>query len=172
MIFGYNNFEDFLTSLFKGVTSDIIIKYIIPFILLINLAFDFLFASIGGIWFLITLYIIDFLTGVIKATYFSIQIVKLKKANLEVPKEYESKKLVSKKFPRFLFTLLASLIILSLINFAGKFSIIFYPLFSIFYSVFLGQQLISIIENFYEMKLVPLALYKKLKKKITDVINE
>lgn len=168
MFFGYSSVEDFLNLLFKGVNNEVILKWFIPVILGLNFLFDFLFASVGGIWFLIILYCVDFLTGFAKSIYYSRIIYNLKKQNKEVSEDLENKKLVSKKFPRFLFTLLAALLILTLIKFAGEYSIIFMPLFSIFYSVFLGQQLISIVENLSEMNLIPLNIVEKLKRKITD----
>ncbi|WP_236252676.1 phage holin family protein [Echinicola sp. 20G] len=110
--------------------------------------FQFLFQSVGGIYFLIVLYVIDFLSGVAKAIY--------------------KKELVSKKFPRFLFTMLAALMILSILKFAGMYVIVFYPLYSIFYGVFTGQQIISIAENLTELKLLPLSLLNKLKRRFGD----
>jgi hypothetical protein len=172
MLFGYTSLEDFITTLFKGVQNETIIKIITPIILGIDIIFSFVFDSVGGIWFLILLYIIDFLTGVAKSINYSIKIKKLKIANKYIPHDLLNKKLVSKRFPRFLLTMFAALMLLGLISLAGKFSIIYMPLFSIFYSIFLGQQLISIIENLSELKLISTATYKKLIKKITEYKND
>ncbi|MCH7396570.1 phage holin family protein [Belliella sp. DSM 107340] len=169
MIFGYSSFDEYIEAVFKHVNSEIVIKYLIPLILLINLVFNYLFVSAGGIYFLMILYCIDFLTGVAKSIKYSLEIVKLKKDGLPIPKEIEDKKLVSKKFPRFLLTLFAALILLSILKFAGIYSIVFMPLYSIFYAVFLGQQIISISENFFELKLIPIDVVSKLKTKINEL---
>jgi hypothetical protein len=54
----------------------------------------------------------------------------------------------------------------------GVYSVVFYPAYSIFYSVFLGQQFISIVENLGEIKLLPYDIVTKLKEKITIRKNE
>lgn len=168
MILGFKNMDDFLETLFGGVQNDILIKYIIPIVIAIDLAFQFVFDSVGGIWFLIFLYTIDFLTGFLKSLIVSTKIYKLKKSGEYIPPDLLDKKLVSKKFPRFLLTMSAALLILGLISMAGKFSIVYMPLFSIFYAIFVGQQIFSIIENLYEMGLVSYATYKRLIKKISE----
>lgn len=171
MIYGYSSFNEFLESLFKHLNAEIV-KYLIPIVLIINLFFEYFFVSAGAIYFLMILYCIDFATGISKSIMYSLEIIKLKKQDLEVPKELDNKKLVSKKFPRFLLTLFSALVLLSILKFAGIHSIVFIPLYSIFYAVFLGQQIISIVENFGEMKLIPIEIVNKLKKKINQFKNE
>lgn len=166
---GYNNFEEFITQLFKHIENEIIIKYFIPSMVIIDMVFSFLFHSTESIYFLIILYLVDFFTGVTKSIYYSTKIRNLKKNKQEIPEEYKEKQLRSKKFPRFLLTMFVALVLLSLVKFAGEYSIIFLPLYSIFYSVFVGQQLISIIENFYELKLIPTKIYKEITTKINEL---
>lgn len=169
-MFGFSNFGEFFNSIFKNVDTNFIIKIIIPLGILIDTIFSFLFQNNEAIYFLILLYLIDFFTGIIKAVYYSLEIKRLKQINKPTD-HLENKKLVSKKFPRFLMTMLAALMILSLVKFAGIHSIIFLPLYSLFYSIFLGQQLISIAENLSEVKVLPFSIVKKLKSKITDYTN-
>jgi len=169
-MFGFSNFGEFFNSIFKNVDTNFIIKIIIPLGILIDTVFSFLFQNNEAIYFLILLYLIDLFTGIIKAVYYSLEIKRLKQINKSTD-HLENKKLVSKKFPRFLMTMLAALMILSLVKFAGIHSIIFLPLYSLFYSIFLGQQLISIAENLSEIKVLPFSIVKKLKSKITDYTN-
>lgn len=171
-MFGYNSFSEFITTLFRNVNSEFLLKYIVPIILGIDLLLSFVFDSVGGIWFLVLLYVIDFITGVFKSIKNSFKIRNYKKMNIEVPDFLEDKKLKSKKFPRFLMTMFAALLILGILSIAGKFSIVYAPLFSIFYAVFLGQQIISITENLYELGLVPFSIFKKITKKITDYLGK
>jgi phage-related holin len=170
-MFGYSNFTELFNSVFKNVDTELIIKYIVPFFVGIDLIFSFLFQSTEAIYFLIILYIIDFITGVSKSIYFSIKAKDLKRVQATIPQEVKDKQLKSKKFPRFLITMLVALMLLTLLKFAGEFIIVFYPLYSIFYSVFVGQQLISIIENLHDMKLLPTEIYNKIKLKINQVKN-
>lgn len=170
-MWGYLSFTEFIKTWFRNVDSLIIQKYLIPLLLIINTFFEWIFISVGGIYFLMVLYIIDFITGVGRSIYFSLKIKEYKTKSLSVPSIYVDKKLVSKKFPRFLLTLLSTIVLLALIKFAGIYSVIFYPLYSIFYSVFLGQQLISIVENLNDMGLLGKTIYNSLKRKITDIID-
>ncbi|MDR7130698.1 phage-related holin [Algoriphagus sp. 4150] len=167
-MYGYANGTDLVKAIFKNVDNEWVVKILFPLFTIIDLVFNFLFQSVGAIYFLIILYVVDFLTGVLKSIMFSLKIRKLNKLGLPVSKELEDKKLVSKKFPRFLLTMLSALLLLSLVKFAGIYSIIFVPLYSIFYSTFLGQQLISITENLHAMDLVPYKFIAVIKRKITD----
>ncbi|MEB2775223.1 phage holin family protein [Algoriphagus sp. D3-2-R+10] len=167
-MYGYTSGSELIKAIFKNVDNEWVIKILFPLITVIDLIFNFLFQSVGAIYFLIVLYVIDFLTGVAKSIMYSLKIRGLKKQNLSIPKELEDKKLVSKKFPRFLLTLLAALMLLSLVKFAAIHSIIFVPLYSIFYSTFLGQNILSICENLAEMNLVPYKFVTIIKRKITD----
>ncbi|MBC6365789.1 phage holin family protein [Algoriphagus sp. AK58] len=167
-MFGFQSFGDFFNAIFKNIDTNFIIKYLVPFGIVIDAVFNFLFQNNNAIYFLITLYLIDFLTGIIKAIYISLEIKRFKNLNKPIPESFHSKKLVSKKFPRFLMTMLAALLILTLVKFAGIHSVIFLPLYSLSYSIFLGQQLISIAENLSELKLLPFNIVKKLKSKLSD----
>ncbi|ERM82378.1 hypothetical protein P872_18450 [Rhodonellum psychrophilum GCM71 = DSM 17998] len=171
MLFGYNSFNDLIQSTFKNVDTNLVIKFLIPIIIFIDIIFQFLFQSTNGIYFLMSLYIIDFFTGVAKSIMYSRQVNLLVKENKQVPEEIKNKVLVSKKFPRFLMTMLFALTLLSILKFAGVYVIVFSPLYSIFYAVFLGQQIISIVENGGEMKLIPFDVVKKLKQKINILKN-
>ena len=170
-MFGYKGFPDLLSSLFKAVDTSLVVKYLVPFFILIDSFFKWVFVSSAGIYFLMILYCIDFLTGIGKAAYFSLKIRKYKKDNIDIPKDWEEKKLVSKKFPRFLITMLCAVLLLALLQFAGLYSVVFIPLYSIFYAVFTGQQLISITENLNEVGLVSMNILSKLRQKITDITN-
>ncbi|NHE57964.1 phage holin family protein [Cyclobacterium plantarum] len=147
-MWGFSSFSELITATFKNIGSEFVIKYIVPIILAIDLLFKFLFISEIGVYFLMALYGIDFLTGIIKAII--------------------TKNLVSKRFPRFLFTMLSALLILSILKYAGMFVVVFYPLYSIFYGVFVGQQIISIVENLTALKLLPLEVLNKIKSKISE----
>ncbi len=171
-MYGYNNFNEFLSSWLKAITTNFYIKFLLPFFLFVDAFFAWVFVSTGGIYFLILLYVIDFITGIGKAVYFSIKIRKHKNQGLEVPEYFEDNKLISKKFPRFLLTMLSSVMLLGLLKFAGIHSILFIPLFSIFYAAFVGQQLISITENLSQVGIFSRELYTKLNSKITDITNK
>jgi hypothetical protein len=167
-MFGYASFGEFLSTLFKSVDNLWLYKYVLPFLLLINSFFEWVFISTGGIYFLMVVYIIDFFTGIIKAIHNSIQVRKLKKSEQEVPKELEADKLQSKKFPRFLMTMFAAVVMLVIMKLGASFTIVFVPLYSIFYSVFLTQQVISIAENFHAVGLLEAGILKKIKTKLSD----
>ncbi|WP_215225865.1 phage holin family protein [Echinicola shivajiensis] len=173
MFFGYDSIGELITQTFKHITNEWVIKYVIPFFILVNTVFNFLFDNYTeSIYFLMIVYIIDFCTGIAKAINYSILYSNLKESNPIEADKIKDKVLTSRKFPRFLFTMLAAILILSLLRFAGVYSIIFNPLFAIFYSIFLGGNIISIGENLTELKLLPLSILNKLKKKITDYTNE
>ncbi|WP_213946782.1 phage holin family protein [Litoribacter ruber] len=147
-------------------------KYLTPIIISLNIIFDYLFINAGGIYFLMVLYCVDFILGVAKSIRFSILARRFKKEGLvEAYNEVKDKVLVSKKFPRFLLSLLSALLILTLLKFMGLNAIVFVPLYSIFYSIFIGGQFISIVENLGEMELVSTELVKKVKQKITERIK-
>src|SRR5690554_5295099 len=131
MIFGFSGVGDFALSIFKGCNNTLIVKYIVPIVAFTDMVFTFLFESTGAIYFLILMYCLDFVTGVTKSIYYSLQYRRTQEIALK------DKILTSKKFPRFLLTLLASLTILSLVKFMGIHSVVFIPLYSIFYPVFL-----------------------------------
>ena len=170
-MYGFKNMAEVIRCLFRSIDTVFITKYLMPFFLIIDSLFKWIFVSTGGIYFLMALYVIDFLTGFGKAVYFSLQIRKHKKLGLPIPNELEEKKLVSKKFPRFLITMFCSIILLALLQLAGVYSLVFIPLYSIFYAVFTGQQLISIAENLSEVGVVSMGILSKLKKKITDITD-
>lgn len=170
-MFGYQTFNELLKAIFKHYDSALFIKYILPAVLVINTVFEFLFQSVGGIWFMILLYLIDFITGVAKAVHFSLKAKKLRKEGLPVPVEIANRVLVSKKFPRFLLTLLAAMLLLALLNFAAIHSVFFIPLYSIFYGVFIAQNILSVAENLNEMGLLKLEVLVKLKAKVNESIN-
>jgi hypothetical protein len=65
----------------------------------------------------------------------------------------------------------AALLLLGILSFAAKFSVVYIAIFPIFYSIFLGQQIISITENLSEMGAIPSKFYNKLKSKITNYID-
>ncbi|WP_339755160.1 phage holin family protein [Algoriphagus aquimarinus] len=171
-MYGFKNLTELSNCLFKSVDTVLIAKYLIPFFLIVDSFFTWLFVSTGGIYFLMILFVIDFLTGIAKATYYSLKIKKLKQQGLETPIEFEDRKLVSKKFPRFLITMLCSVMLLALLQFAGVYSLVFIPLYSIFYAVFVGQNLISITENLSEVGVVSAKIVSKLKQKITDILDK
>ncbi len=158
--------------LFRSIDTVFITKYLIPFFLIIDSLFTWIFVSTGGIYFLMALYVIDFLTGIGKAIYFSLKIRKHKKEGKPIPQAWEDQKLVSKKFPRVLITLFCSILLLALLQLAGTYSLVFVPLYSIFYAVFTGQQLISIAENLSEVGVVSMGILTKLKQKITDITSD
>lgn len=170
-MFGYNSFDELIEQTFKNISNEFVYKWLIPIIVIINQVFGYVFVSVGGIWFLIFLYSVDFLTGVAKSILYTLKSKKLKRENKEVPKEIEDKVLVSKKFPRFLLTLFSAMLILGILKFAAIYSVVYMPLYSIFYAVFLGQQIISIAENLTEMKLLPLSILERLKNKISNFLN-
>ncbi|MBW3469089.1 phage holin family protein [Arthrospiribacter ruber] len=170
-MWGFDSFLQFIKTWFRFVETTVLHKYFIPVILAINFVFEWVFVSVGGIYFLIVLYILDFLTGVGRSLYFSYKISFNTKHNLPIPKKYIEKKLVSKKFPRFLITMLSTVILLGILKLAGVYSAIFLPLFSIFYSVFLGQQIISITENLHDVGIVGGKIYERLKRKITEYLD-
>ncbi len=170
-MFGYSTFKELIEALFKHVDSALFLKYVMPFVLYINIVFDYLFQSVGGIWFLILLYTLDFITGVTKAISYSYKSYKLKNKGLPVPILVSSNVLVSKRFPRFLMTLFAAMLLLFILNFAAIHSIVFMPLYSIFYAVFLSQNILSIAENLNELGLLRLDIVTKLKTKIGEAIN-
>ena len=170
-MYGFKSMAEVIRCLFRSIDTVFITKYLVPFFLIIDSLFKWIFVSTGGIYFLMVLYVIDFLTGCGKAVYFSLQIRKHKKLGLPIPNEWEDKKLVSKKFPRFLITMFCSILLLALLQLAGVYSLVFIPLYSIFYAVFTGQQLISIAENLSEVGVVSMGILSKLKKKITDITD-
>lgn len=165
-MYGYTSFQELLKAVFKNLNNEWIIKILIPLITSIDLIFRFFFQSENAIYFLIILYLVDFITGIVKSLNYTLKIKRMKKQGLEISNDLYEKRLVSKKFPRFLLTLLCSLLLLSLLKFAGIHSIVFLPLYSIFYSVFVGQNLISIVENMVELEIVPPKLLDVLKSKI------
>lgn len=165
MLFGFSGIAEYITATFKYCNTLFVTKYLAPTILLIDTLFGVLFQSTGAIYFLMILYCLDFFTGVGKAIYYSFEYKRTKDPAMN------SKRLISKKFPRCFLTMLAALLILTLLNFMGIYSIIFYPAYSIFYSIFLGQQFISIAENLSEVKLIPLDIVAKLKERITNKIT-
>ena len=170
-MFGYSTVKELIGAVFKHADSALFLKYVLPIVLFINTIFNFLFQSVGGIWFLIFLYSVDFITGVSKAVCYSYRAKSLIKLNLPVPEKISSNVLVSKKFPKFLLTLFVALLLLTILNFAAIHSIVFMPLYSIFYAVFIGQNIISIAENFSEMGLLKASLLTKLKAKIGETIK-
>lgn len=172
MLFGYDNFDDFLHSMFKGVHNDFVLKWVLPIFTGIHFLFTQVFDSEEGMYFLITLYCIDFITGFGKSVKYSLKVNKLLKKGEEIPNEIYHKRLVSKRFPRFLITMSAALLLLGILSFAAKFSVVYIAIFPIFYSIFLGQQIISITENLNEMGLIPSKVYNKLKKHITDYFDK
>src|SRR5688572_18662617 len=100
-MFGYKTFGELFEQVFKHFSNELVYKYIIPTIVILNTLFNFLFASVNGIWFLILLYLIDFFTGISKSIMYTIKARRYSKMGLEVPKHIQDKVLVSKKFPRF-----------------------------------------------------------------------
>src|SRR5690606_35877555 len=120
------------------------------------------FQNTDAIYFLIIMYCLDFVTGAIKATVYLREYKKTGELSIK------NKILVSKKFPRFLFTMLAALLVLTLLNFMGRYSVVFSPVYPLFYGVFLGQQFISIVENLGELKLIPYEIVTRLKQRITQ----
>ncbi|MCH7411164.1 phage holin family protein [Belliella sp. DSM 111904] len=170
-MFGYTTIGELIKAIFKHCDTALYLKYVMPVVLFINTVFTFLFQSVGGIWFLIFLYAVDFLTGIAKAIYYSLKASRYKNKGLPVPEEIASKVLISKKFPRFLLTLFAALLLLTILNFAAIHSIVFTPLYGIFYAVFVAQNTISIAENLSELGLLNASILKKLKRKIGEFIN-
>lgn len=171
-MFGFNGFGEFMLTLFKGVDNLWLCKYIIPFFLLINTFFEWVFISTGGIYFLMIVYVIDFFTGIIKALHKSIKISRLKKEGKEVPEVLYNDRLQSRKFPRFLMTMFAAITMLILIKVGAMFTVVFVPLYSIFYAVFLTQQVISVAENFNEMGWLDAGIVTKLKRKLSELYLE
>jgi len=171
MLFGYQTIEEFLHTLFKGVHSEFVLKWLLPILTGTHFVFAQVFDSTAGLYFLISLYCIDFITGFGKSVKYSIKVSKLKKIGEDVPEEIYHKRLVSKRFPRFLITMSAALLLLGILSFAAKFSVVYIAIFPIFYSIFLGQQIISITENLSEMGAIPSKFYNKLKSKITNYID-
>lgn len=166
MLFGYHDTKEYATAIFKYFDTVLIAKYMAPALLVADALFGFLFQSKEAIYFLVIMYCLDFLTGAIKATSYLWEYKRTGDPSIK------DKILVSKKFPRFLFTMLAALLVLTLLNFMGAHSIVFYPVYPVFYSVFLGQQFISIVENLGELKLIPYEMVARLKEKITQSKNE
>jgi hypothetical protein len=73
--------------------------------LVLDPSFGFFFQSTDAIYFLMLLYCLDFLTGVGKAIYFSMEYRRTGDITMR------NKILVSKKFPRCCLTMLAALLI-------------------------------------------------------------
>jgi hypothetical protein len=159
MLFGFSDFREYLCSISKNLNT-VFIHILIPLITFIDVFFSFFFHSPGAIYFLISMYCVDFVTGICKSINYTI------KYRETQDEKYKSKILRSKKFPRFALTMLAALSILSMLKFMGQYSLIFLPLYSIFYPIFLGQQFISIAENLGEMNLIPYDIVEKIKKRI------
>tara|TARA_R110002020_G_scaffold403141_3_gene613267 strand:- start:817 stop:1332 length:516 start_codon:yes stop_codon:yes gene_type:complete len=170
-MFGYSTFKELIGAIFKHADSALFLKYIMPVVLFINTVFNYLFQSVGGIWFLILLYTLDFFTGVAKAVSYSYKAKKLRKLGSPVPEDIASKVLVSKKFPRFLLTLFAAMLLLFILNFAAIHALVFMPLYSIFYAVFVSQNILSIAENLNELGLLKIEVLIRLKAKIGETIK-
>ena len=168
-MFGYTTFGELIKAIFKHFDSALVLKYLVPIVLFINTVFSFLFQSVAVIWFLILLYCLDFITGITKSLVFTYKAKKLKKQGLPVPEHIALNVLVSKKFPRFLITMFAAMILLAILNFAAIHSLVFMPLYSIFYAVFLGQNIISIVENGEQMGLFSTKIVSLIKEKIGDI---
>lgn len=170
-MFGYTTIGELIKAIFKHCDTALYLKYVMPAILFINTVFTFLFQSVGGIWFLIFLYAVDFFTGVAKAIKYSLKASRYKNKGLPVPEEIAAKELVSKKFPRFLLTLFAAMLLLVILNFAAIHSLVFIPLYSIFYAVFVAQNIISVAENLSELGLLDATILTNLKRKIGEYIS-
>lgn len=125
-MYGITSFKK-LISLFFGNAKSITTIALIIITFLTTLIENYIYSSAGAVWFLFSLYGIDWLTGVIKA-------VKLRQFN-------------SKNFGRIAVSLVGAVLLLFMAFNAAKYSAIFFWLPSTIYAVLTGQQIISISEN-------------------------
>jgi len=144
-MYGFSSISDFINTFFFKYFSPKLIAIIFGLLAFFRFIFQNAFHNEFAIYFLIILYCIDFLTGVLKA--------------------YIRKELVSKKIPRVVLTLFGALLILSITFFSSKFSIIFEPVGMIFYSIFLAQQILSVGENLHQMGAINIEIWMAIKDK-------
>ena len=144
-MYGFSSLSDFINTLFLKYFSPKLVGILIAIIAIIRLFFQNFFHNEHAIYFLIVLYVIDFLTGIFKSI--------------------KNKTLVSKKVPRVILTLFGALLILSITFFASQFSIIFEPVGMVFYSVFLAQQILSIGENLHQVGAINIEIWIAIKEK-------
>jgi len=148
MFFGISSIRELLPLLFKGTGS--IANFLIWVLAITSqIITGFIWTSVAPVYFLWSLILIDFLTGIGRAIF--------------IRKDFGSK-----RFPKVVLSLIGNTLMLYIAHQSSIHSNVLYYFFpSFIYSVLISTQIISIIENLTELGLFNRDIYNYLKSKVS-----